>query len=486
MKPVLAWVKAHWIIVVLGVVVLVSLPTAWIFSQKWNTQIRTQQETVANTELKKVQGAPVEYVIPAFAPGAQPVSFRAEPNSVLTAWFKEQRSRVEGEASAVVNRAVAFNRGEGEDARAVGRTPHTPLVEGVFPGGADQVDKIRAFEDAILAEKGGSDPYAALLEEIGAGAPPRASRIAEILSDVQAREIERITEGRRELTPEEADRVRKALVDRRFGEYQGAARQVRVFAGPEIFDAVTDERTGRARPMLEGVSYTGRPTLRTIDALRAGDKPHRYFVWQWDLWAIADVFAAIDLANADARERGVEGAVVKRILRVAVREPEGLKDPASADASPFDFDRGGGGGGGEPAPEPTSEIPGMAPLDPSVSFTGRSMGSWNPVYDVRRIDLDVIVSSARLPQFLAAIPRSNLMTVTAMNVEQIDPWSELRQGFYYGTEHVVLVRLEIESVWLREWTLPLMPKGMRERLGIVDPEAGTEGTGDDAAGPSGS
>lgn len=483
MKPVLAWVKANWIIVALSVVILAVFPVAFVFSSGWNKKIRTTQETNANNELKKVQAARVEYVIPSYVPGTEPVSLRAEPNRVTTRWFKEHRERLASEAGSVVARAVAFNKGEGAEAAALGRSVHAPLVEGLFPGGSDQVEKIRAFEDAILAEKGGNDPYAELLRGIGAGQPASPSRVYDVLADLRAREVERITENRRDLTEEEQEAVNKALMDRRFAEYRAVARQLGVYAGPEVFVPSSYEantqgaRGGRTRgnPM-DLARFTGRPALRDIDALRTEDKPWKYFLWQWDLWAISDVLASIEQVNAPAVRAGtgIEEAVVKRIVRIGVLSPENMKEPA-AESIPLEMSNAGGM---EETP-PTAEVPCMAPLDKRVSFTGRSMGSWNPVYDVRRIELDVVVSSARMNEFLASIARTNFMTVTSMSVEPVDSWNDLRQGYYYGKEHVVTLRLEIESVWLRNWTQPIMPKSLKTRLGIPEPEV-TE----DAASPT--
>jgi len=471
LKPFIAWVKFNWIIVVLCVVVLASLPTAFVFSGKWNTKIKTTQEEAANKELKKIQAATVEYVVPTYVPGTEAVNLRAEPNTIVTAWFKEQRTKLAGEAGTVLERAVAFNKGAGPESSAVGRSPHVQLVDGLFPGGADQVDKVRAFEDAIITEKGGRDPYIELLNNIGAGSPPLATRVALVLDDLNTRERERITENRRELTPDERETHRKALLDRRFAEYQAAARKISVYAGPEIFATSGVDREGGRRSNRffgEGPNYTGKPTLRDIDTFRAEEKPMRYFVWQWDLWAVSDVLDAVKLAN-DSSVRlgnGVEGSVVKRIIKIGLMEPEGLRS-SEADQNQI----GMGALDGATASDPTSEVPGMAPLDKNVSFTGRAMGTWNPVFDVRRIELEAVVSSAKLPEFLAAIPRTNFMTVTQMTIEPVDVWSHMRLGYFYGSEHVVEIKLSIESVWLREWTKPLMPKSFKARLGIEEPLA---------------
>ena len=96
------------------------------------------------------------------------------------------------------------------------------------------------------------------------------------------------------------------------------------------------------------------------------------------------------------------------------------------------------------------------------------MGKWNPIFDVRRMELELIVSSARLQDVINAIHRTNFMTVTLVNIEAVAPEAELGQGFDYGGEHVVRAKLDIESVWLRSWTAKLMPKVLRGALAIPE------------------
>jgi hypothetical protein len=104
------------------------------------------------------------------------------------------------------------------------------------------------------------------------------------------------------------------------------------------------------------------------------------------------------------------------------------------------------------------------------------MGSWNKVYDVRRAEMVVVVSSARLNEFLAAIARTNFMTVTDMDLTKVDAWDALRQGYFYGDEHVVRARLTIESVWLRDWMTEFMPRSIRNALEIAEPTLADGGT----------
>jgi hypothetical protein len=118
---------------------------------------------------------------------------------------------------------------------------------------------------------------------------------------------------------------------------------------------------------------------------------------------------------------------------------------------------------------PQAAVPGMMPLDPGRSITGRYGGDGNTLYDVRRARLTVIVSSARLQEFLEAIPRTNFMTVTDLDLAEVKAWDDLKKGYYYGPEHVVKATVDVESVWLRSWVAPYMPSRLKAAFKIPEP-----------------
>ena len=72
---------------------------------------------------------------------------------------------------------------------------------------------------------------------------------------------------------------------------------------------------------------------------------------------------------------------------------------------------------------------------------------------------------------------TNLITVLDMDVREVDLWADLRQGYYYGKAPVVRVDLELETVWHRDWTVPMMPQSVKSALGVVESEASDGGEG---------
>jgi hypothetical protein len=107
--------------------------------------------------------------------------------------------------------------------------------------------------------------------------------------------------------------------------------------------------------------------------------------------------------------------------------------------------------------------------DYKVSITGRTTSASNPDYDVRNVMVVAVVSSERLPTFLNALSRVNFNTVLQVQLAEVDVKGDLEKGYYYGNEHVVRATVTLETVWLRNWTGPLMPASVKKALGVTEP-----------------
>jgi hypothetical protein len=334
----------------------------------------------------------------------------------------------------------------GADAQAVGRTEHKPLVDGLFPppkNRDEELNKLNEMEDALLGNRGRPNPYQQLLDRARAGGPADPVHMAEVIGDMQSREKEKITANKRDLTTEEQAALSKQLADRRLAEYQARASEISVYATLDSFP--------------HGRGFGTIPTGAHLDPSLID--PFHFFMYQWDYWVFQDLVAAVRLANTDANGRlsNVGESVVKRIVSMELLPPDGA---TPREPSP---------GGMNAAPPPAAAAPGMAPVDLTVSISGRAGGEGNSVYDVRRVRMTVIVSSARLQDFLEAIPRTNFMTVTDLDLAEVNAWDDLKRGYYYGPEHVVRATVGIETVWLRSWTSGYMPSQMKSVLHIPEP-----------------
>ncbi|MCB1282426.1 MAG: hypothetical protein KDB18_12970, partial [Salinibacterium sp.] len=79
MKGVLDFLKKRWLPIVCVVVVLATLPTAWIFSQKWNDDILEKAQADAGDKLNKIKRARVTYIVPSVVPGQPDTSIGSPP-----------------------------------------------------------------------------------------------------------------------------------------------------------------------------------------------------------------------------------------------------------------------------------------------------------------------------------------------------------------------------------------------------------------------
>jgi len=104
---------------------------------------------------------------------------------------------------------------------------------------------------------------------------------------------------------------------------------------------------------------------------------------------------------------------------------------------------------------------------PSGSFTGRESEK-SELYDVRVATVTMVVSYERLPALINAISGYNFMTVVDADLYAVDQWEQIEQGFYAGGDFPVRVEMQIETLWLRNWTKQYMPPSIRKQLGIPD------------------
>ncbi len=472
MKKVLAWIKAHLVPVVSVLLILVLLPVGFVVSTGWGKGIRESRQEEAGAALSRIKGQEsVTYTIPPILPGEEAIEQRAAANSARTAWFKERAESRQAEAARVVEDTVAFNRQN-----------RGPLVEGLFPEPPSARQRqVRSLElaERVIGTDSKRSVYLELLDSINAGPPADSERAAQLISDFRDRELERHQSetGRAELDPAEAEELQTALTDRRIGEYQRVARSRSVYATPEVIHSRTASRTGSAGRTpaggrLGGASAGGSGTWVTLPA-EVPDQPPEIdeaFGWQFDYWVVEDILRAVDAANTQGGVRAdVTTAAVKRIedLRVAPLISAAASTPSPRggrnDFNDFnDPGMGGAGGGSDPAAA-------IIEPDPMASVTGRSES--NGLYDRRTARLTTIVASEQLDELLRALAATNFIAVLEMDLEQIDAWEHLEEGYFYGSDHVLRVTLELECLYLREWTVPFMPKPIREALGIPDEPA---------------
>lgn len=443
-KPVMEWIKSHGLLVGLGVLGVGGFVGGIAGSTMWGSGVVTDLQNKISSDASALAESAnkVTYTMDPLVQGEQVPSETRLPNAKLTEWFKAQRAKRAEASKSVVAELIAFNRGHRTDLNKMF------LVERLFPKPAATEGSLKAREMARAVE----EAPAKLLSIVRAGSPPDAEDMKRSLGDRRAeRVLAMVPPGQNEqaLTPEQQAELSRDLVSFRVRRYQMQAERIGVYATP----AAISLPKGPAQ---------GDPSL------------NQCWDWQMQVWAIEDVLRAIAAANAPAADRGVPAAIVKRIESISVQPMPGLvvgREGGAGGGGP----EGGSTGGATDAGTPPD--PNAAPLNASVSITGRQSGpgTGNGLYDLRKIDLTVIADAQSVPQIIDALAKVNLMTVLRMELEQVDSVQHLNEGYFYGRQPVVRATMTIESLWLREWTTPFMPEPVRTALGIPA-SAPAEGT----------
>ena len=467
MTPVLRWIKAHLVIVICGVVIIGAPLTAWFVSEGMNTELRDRisQGTSKLSELDRLRKSTVSLEVP----GGTPISVTTVVNQKLLDAYERAVGQIGTEAQRVHEAGLSWNRDFNGTARS-----KDDIIRGMFPAPRESEKETLPFEmyEALI------NRYTQLLRDVGASGPPSPEEVSEVLS----RRRDQFVAGQRkddlsELDDSELDDLAKQLTQARLNVY-------RAF--------VLGESTLPGAPAAPVRFYA---TLGSLGLpLRPQSPPPmaELFDWQWRYWITQDFLFA--LADANGEKSALDGAV-KRLVGMRISEINAERGSANSGgggggmgggmAGGMSGMGGGGGqqpgrrrntgnanagnaaqGGGQPAAalgEPRIDPKREAKIDRAISITGRQS---NEVYDVRTIDCELIVSTAQLPQLMDAIAKRNFMTVLNVTVSPADAFAAAKDGFIYGIEPVSKVNMQIETVWLREWTAQMMPGDLRDMLGI--------------------
>lgn len=303
---------------------------------------------------------------------------------------------------------------------------------------------------------------AAELPRLIVGLPPSREELQRQIGRFEEdlrRSILAMSDQDRSLTREEVQRLNDQKRSRLREMLYSRARRVHVYANP--------------RPGGEGFPLHFAP-------LREADPPRPYQIWeaQLELWIQQDIIEAIGLANnVSDPDASVLTGPVKRLESVRVLPGYvGLHTRGGA------VEQGGQPGAPYRQPENyTLPSKSNVPRDFYVGPTGRVS---NSVYDVRHVELQMVVDYTRLPVLFNALSRVNFMTVLRCELSEVDEYEAYREGFVYGPDaDVVHARIVVESLWLRDWTEPMMPERVKQYLGILDPYTGEGEEQDPMMGP---
>ena len=457
MKPVLAWVKGHLVIVICSVVIVAAPVAAYLFSSSWNAKIRENLSRSVQQMRSQLNSAKSFTYSDIKISDAEPVSYSAAPHEQLNKVFSERLGALRSQVATVVDEAAKRNQ-QGRE----------PVLGGVLPEPAgsetEKQDVMLQFARQFVPTGGASanpSAYEKVLLGIRAGMPPTADEVSQIVEAARINEQERSQQQGGEAAKVDQEALKQRLVSERLAQYVRRASEISVYADLTAFP----DKDGSA-PNFPRREVRGVPTLGEL------------FEWQYDLWAVQSVAEAIKRANTDAAGNPkpifspdpVNSSILKRIRTFSL-DDRGIKEAVDDHLRPKTQ---------EELENPKTFPP---PLDVTGSMlqriyasspTGRWSGPGNPLYDVRYVTVNGMASLSRLPELLDAISADGSMDVIDMFIRPVDLTAELRSGFYYGDEFIVSVHLNLEVVLLREWVLPYTPSDVKKALGWPVPPPSAE------------
>ena len=235
--------------------------------------------------------------------------------------------------------------------------------------------------------------------------------------------------------------INQAEVDKAFAD-----------ASKQVPDDLNRE-TAAARPVyLDKDAFSVLPSF-----ISSNNNPQMADIWfaQLSFWMQRDMSVAV--AEINAGSTGVATSPVKRLLKLSLPAvPMYLFPGASGTAAT---------GGPSPATE-TQALPSTFTLGPS----GRAS---NGMYDVVPFRLVVDVEADHVNRVLETLVRNRLIYVNNEDLYTIDPASLAPLGYLYGAHPVVRLVITGEELFLRKWTVPLMPNRIKELLLLMAPPGGT-------------
>ncbi len=434
MTKVLNWIKANVFIVVFGAVMVAALVAGPLVSSRLNDSVLAEASSRAgkSTNLTSLEKTQLQLPVP----GGATIEHTSVINPALIEEYRKAVERLSSDSKLIREMAVNFNSKN----RSV-------LLDSLFPKPpADQRETI-PFEFVKRVH----DAYAALLRDVGAGMPPTESELAEDLGRREAQYISTIVkkQNRSQLDAEELKGLTEELVKTRRARCDEVAQHLGVYLLPNALD-------------LPEIPQGRLPTMSEM------------YNWQWTFWIVDDILHAIE--DSRGTSDSVLDAPVKRVVSIHVLDHVSPGVPSSN--SRGDAPGSGGSGfslGGAPPPQPQEQeqaaVGGSkvdptveAPLDYSVSFTGRKS---NSLYDVRNVELVVIVAADGLSSLIDALAKRNFITTIDLSVAPIDAYAAASNGYVYR-EPVIQATLRLETIWLREWTSRRMPEDLKRQLGIAE------------------
>jgi hypothetical protein len=451
MNKAVNWIKANPVTVASAAVAVLAL-AVWMFFVPVSAQrFRQQAAESANRQFSELQRYNQQSLtVPGQSADGSPVSVRGVINPATISKLDELFGRLEQQYKDVFAAIVRFNVDS-----------HQPMLANLFPVPATDdlpFNARRAYQQAfrqMLAEPAPGSP----LPSLNAGAPPTSQALADELLKVDRDYLASLFPPKKVADLNSAERQELAQRrQQRLKDYlMRQAQSINIYAPLDITPAQTAFDVGA------WAFETNQPQLADV------------WEGQMGLWIQQDIVRAIARTNrVGDPDSNVMNAPVKRLLKISLipgyvglGSGGGIAMTGAASGSTQGLAGSGGGvrapvaaADSEPAEgESANPLAGLPTVDYSVGPTGRRTSE---TVLVRHAWVDVMIDSQRIMPFLDELSRANLNTVLKVHVTDVDEYEQLQRGYVLGTDDVVELRVLVESLWLTEWVLPIMPREVFE------------------------
>ncbi|MCC6680729.1 MAG: hypothetical protein IT445_07490 [Phycisphaeraceae bacterium] len=458
MRIAIEWIKSNVVSVISIIVVMLSLGfLGWVHLQGSKFREQLGQREAVITSLNAYTSASVQ--VPGPRPDAPPdsisgVTINQDVIDKLSTMYDGMAEQYDG----VYQRAVEYNK-----------RYHDPLLPGLFPKWDEnnfeipfqaRYEYVKSFFDMFEP----SDPQQPEAPRLDAGSPPSPQDIQINLSIVERDFVSNVTNT--QLTESDQKDLEQEMRDKLIDMLHQKAAQIHIYANKEL---VPGQTYGGQLQQYDQFPFQ----VESWAFLDTAPLPHQLWEGQLELWMQQDIIRAIAKVNqVNDPKANVITAPVKRLMGIQIVPGYiGLHTLGAASNGQFASAQRTDGSFGPPIAAQRTNDPTQATSN--NFFVGPTGRVSNALYDVRQVVLTVAVDYARLNQLIAAINSVNFMTVLNVQIENIDEYEGLQQGYFYGPDDVVTATMVIETIWLRDWTQPLMPDRVRSYVGIDEPELDT-------------
>jgi hypothetical protein len=441
-QQILAWMKGNIILVVLIIACIgagVGLP---MFAASWSEEV--QQSLNKRTKaFSEIDALLKSKVTPLSGGSAKQVVINRE----LVDAYRKVANLLRDDAQKVVEQAKQHNQKD-----------YTTLFPDLFNEDVTR-SQLETLPQQFYLQLQAN--YRSLLSNLRAGSPLELDTLVQELEESRVRFIEnKLSKDpeKAQLTQEQNSQLEISMTDKRMSMLRGRAQELGLYLDEETLDVPEFEEKNR-------------PNMGTL------------FTWQWRYWAVADALTAVAVMNGEQTELT---SPVKRITLVQVfglpsidgkNKPERSDPIPEVNERPSGPKRGGGamGLGGDTSKNPPKKGPDKPKRDKGKksssrndngevkSFTKREDST---LFDVLQVRLRMVVSTVRIPTILDTFAQHNFATVIDIDLQPVNKFTSLEEGFDYGAEPVSELTVVLETVWLRAWTAELMPKSVKTALGI--------------------